>query len=93
MGLQKLPPKSAEIGGVAESVEFSDRVCWKSWARLLRLRRRLPADIAETAEIAGSAENSDISKIIEIAETVGEIAGMSDIAGRERVTTCWDWKK
>ena len=68
--LPGLPPKDAEICGVAESGKFSVRDWRMSWPRLLRLRRRLPANIAWTAEIAGNAEKADVSKIVEIAEAV-----------------------
>ena len=90
--LPGLPPKDAGSGGVAESVGISVRDCRKSWSKLLRLRRILPADIAETAAIDGSAENADISKIVEIDETVAEIAGITNFAGPEREIACWAWK-
>ena len=63
--------KCRDWRGCWECRIFSPR-CSKPWPRLLRLRRRLTADIAETAEIILSANNADISKIVEIAETFAQ---------------------
>ena len=68
---QDAAQKCRDWWGCWECRIFSPR-CSKPWPRLLRLRRRLPADIAETAEINVSAKNADLSKIVGIAETFAQ---------------------
>ena len=77
--IEKMTILPAAIAGTEQIAarKYRDcRGCWDWWEcgicrqRLPRLRRRLSGHIAETAEIAGNAENSDISRIVENAETV-----------------------
>ena len=82
----RLPRLSPEIAGITD---FAGRqwvtACWY-WKEVARL----PAAIAEIAETDESAQNADISKVIKLAETVTEIAGIPDFAGRKCVIARWD---
>ena len=65
-GLHRMPPKNAEIAGVAGN-DKDALICGQ---RLRRLRRIKSAETAETADIAGIAEVADIGKIVQIAKIV-----------------------
>ena len=79
---RRLPPKNAEMAGVAESHEIAD---FADWGR--RDCERSCQQILPNAPISPT-----LAKVPRSPGVSTEIAAVTDIAGREWEITCWDWK-